>query len=264
MKNREDYERVKAERLQPNLKDRLPEKWDEVKTRLKGRSFPLMYGGMQGFFNQSRRLLGFERLMMAFATDPDLIKDIANDTADLLIALYDPVLSEVPGDYAMISEDMAYKNGCFVSPAMFREFFMPAYKKLTDFYRDHGIRHIIVDCDGDVMGLIPLLIEGGVTGLHPFEATGRNDIVEVRRRHPRFQILGGISKKIVAQGGAAIDAEPRAWSRRSKRPAAGFPSSIIRCHRKCRGPISVTTAHAWQSFGMIHREQSLDITPARK
>jgi uroporphyrinogen decarboxylase len=207
VKNRDDYGRVKAERLRPNLKDRLPGGWEEIKTKLKHRTFPLMYGGMQGFFNQSRRLLGFERLMLAFGTDPELIKAIADDTAELLIALYDPLLAELPGDYAMISEDMAYKNGCFVSPATFREFFMPAYKKLTGFYRDHGIRHIIVDCDGDVMGLIPLLIEGGVTGLHPFEVTGRNDIVEVRRRYPRFQILGGIGKKIVAQGTAAIDVE---------------------------------------------------------
>jgi uroporphyrinogen decarboxylase len=84
---------------------------------------------------------------------------------------------------------------------------LPAYRKMTDFYRDHGVETILVDCDGDVMGLVPLLIEGGVTGLYPFEVSGRTDAVEVRRAHPRFQILGGIDKKKIAAGREAIDEE---------------------------------------------------------
>ena len=207
VKTRRDYERVREERLQPDLSARLPEDWSDLKTQFKQRTYPLMYGGMQGFFNQPRRLLGFERLMMTFFTEPDLLKEIINDTADLLIALYDPVLSEIGGDFAWISEDMCYKNGCFISPDMFREFMLPAYKKVTGFFRDHGITAILVDSDGDVMELIPLLIEGGVTGLLPFEVTGKCDIVEVRRRFPRFHIFGGINKKMIALGKESIDLE---------------------------------------------------------
>lgn len=207
VKTRADYERLKEERFQSNLQARLPANWPEVKENLKQRTVPLEYGGMLGFFNHPRRLLGFERLMMAFCTEPDLVKQIINDTAEMMIALYDPILSELGGECGLISEDMSYKCGCFISPEMFREFMMPAYKKMTGFYRDHGITTILVDSDGDVMNLIPLLIEGGVTGLYPFEVTGRCDIVEVRRSFPRFQILGGIGKKIVAQGRGAIDRE---------------------------------------------------------
>ena len=207
VRRRADYERIKAERLRPDLAERLPADWPAVKARLKQRTFPLQYGGMQGFFNTPRRLLGFERLMTTFYDDPQWVKDIIDDVADLLIALYDPVLSAVGGECAMISEDMCYKAGCFISPAMFREFMLPAYRKLTGFYRDHGIRTILVDCDGDVTRLIPLLIEGGVTGLYPFEVTGACDIREVRRAYPRFQILGGIDKKAIAAGREAIDAE---------------------------------------------------------
>jgi hypothetical protein len=205
--SRGDYERIREERLQPNLSERLPSDWTFVREKLEQRTYPLMYGGMQGFFNTPRRFLGFERLMYAFYDDPQLIKDMINHAADLLIALYDPVLSDIGGDLGMISEDMSYKSGCFVSPAMFREFMLPAYRKLTGFYRDHGIHTILVDSDGDVMDLIPLLIEGGVTGLYPFEVTGRCDIVEARKAFPHFQILGGIDKKAIAAGRAAIDAE---------------------------------------------------------
>ena len=206
VKNRNDYMRIREQRLQPNLRERLVGDWPEVRQKLLHRTFPLMYGGNMGFFNQPRRLVGVDRLLMLFYDDPDLVRLMIDDTVNLLIGIYDPLLSDIPGDCAMISEDMSYKSGCFISPEMFREFLLPAYKKLTDFYRSHGIDIIYVDSDGDVMDLIPLLIEGGVNGLHPFEITGRNDIVEVRRRFPKFAIMGGIDKKEIAKGKAAIDA----------------------------------------------------------
>ena len=207
VKTRQDYYRLREERLQVRLAERLPANWPEQRAALKRRTYPLEYGGNQGFFNSLRRMVGFQRLMTLFLDDPAFVHEMIADVADFLIALYDPILSDIGGDCAMISEDMCYRSGCFISPAFFREFMLPAYRKLTRFYRDHGIRTILVDSDGDVMRLLPLLIEGGVTGLHPFEVTGKCDVVEVRKSFPRFQILGGIGKKTLAQGRAAIDSE---------------------------------------------------------
>ena len=207
VKDRKDYEKIRY-RLQPdNLMDRLPPDWEEIKEKLKDRTYPLMYGGNMGFFNQPRRLMGLERLLTAFYDESELVKMMIDDTVNLLIGIYDPLLSELPGDCAMISEDMCYNAGCFISPDMFKEFMAPAYKKLVGFYRDHGIRAIYIDCDGDVMELIPLLADVQVTGLVPFEVTGKCDIREVRKRYPDFVILGGICKKEVAKGREAIDVE---------------------------------------------------------
>ncbi|HEX9118334.1 MAG TPA: uroporphyrinogen decarboxylase family protein, partial [Anaerolineae bacterium] len=207
VKTRQDYYRLREERLVASDPKRLPADWAALRVTLRERTYPLEYGGNQGFFNSLRRLVGFQRLMTLFFDDPGFVREMIADVADFLIALYDPLLSEVGGDCAMISEDMCYKSGCFISPAMFREFLLPAYRKLTGFYRDHGIRIILVDSDGDVSGLIPLLIEGGVTGLHPFEVTGKCDVVDVRKAFPSFQILGGIDKKALAQGRDAIERE---------------------------------------------------------
>ena len=207
VKTRQDYYRLREERLQVCLAERLPANWLELRAALKRRTYPLEYGGNQGFFNSLRRLVGFRHLMLLFSDDPAFVHEMIANVADFLIALYDPILSEIGGDCAMISEDMCYKSGCFISPAFFRTFMLPAYRKLTGFYRDHGIQTILVDSDGDVTRLIPLLIEGGVTGLHPFEVTGKCDVVEVRKSFPHFQILGGIDKRELAQGRGAIDRE---------------------------------------------------------
>jgi hypothetical protein len=50
-------------------------------------------------------------------------------------------------------------------------------------------------------------IKGGVTGMGPMEVAAGMDVVEVRKAFPRLQIIGGIDKRLVAEGKGAIDAE---------------------------------------------------------
>ena len=87
-----------------------------------------------------------------------------------------------------------------ISPAAFREFMLPYYRRLTGFFGDHDIRTMIVDTDGDCMRLIPLFLEAGLTGVYPFEVQAGMDVLEVRKRFPTLQILGGIDKRVLAEG----------------------------------------------------------------
>jgi hypothetical protein len=66
----------------------------------------------------------------------------------------------------------------------------------------------MVDTDGYVGDLIPLLIEGGVNTLTPFEVRAGNDVLTVRKRWGQALIIrGGINKLEIAKGRQAIDAE---------------------------------------------------------
>lgn len=205
--NREDWERLKAERLRPTMEGRLPPEWPQLLAEYRERTHPLVIGSVHGFYGTPRYLLGDEGILYTFYDDPALMKDIIGHLADLWVTLYDQVLSQTSADVAIIWEDMSYKGGSLISPAMFREFMLPAYKKLTSCFRDHGVKHILVDTDGDCWKLIPLFLEGGVTGLYPFEVNAGMDVVEVRKAFPRLQILGGLDKMKVAAGPAEIDAE---------------------------------------------------------
>jgi uroporphyrinogen decarboxylase len=66
---------------------------------------------------------------------------------------------------------------------------------------------MIVDSDGNNWDLIPLFVEGGVTGMGPMEVAADMDVVEVRRAFPELQIIGGIDKRKLATGKAGIDQE---------------------------------------------------------
>ena len=101
-----------------------------------------------------------------------------------------------------------------VSPAMMREFMLPYYKRLTGFLKARGVKTIFVDTDGECTGLIPLFLEGGVTGLYPMEASCGVDIVKVRRLYPRLQLMGGVPKSETLKGPKRIDENPWGRSRR--------------------------------------------------
>ena len=208
--NRDDWQRVKAERLQLKIEGRLPHNWPELRGELKQRDFALAIGGhsgLSGFYHPARYLMGPEQLLYALYDAPDLVKDIMNHLANLQIFLFDHVLNEIDVDLWFACEDLAYKTGPFISPGMFREFMLPCYQKLIGLLRDHGVEHRIVDSDGDNWKLIPLFIEAGATGLGPMEVAAGMDVVALREAFPRLQMVGGIDKRRLAAGKAAIDEE---------------------------------------------------------
>lgn len=208
--SREDWERVKSERLQLKLEGRLPANWPALREAYKRRNYVLAVGGhsgLCGIYHPTRYLMGPVQLLYAFHDDPELVRDIMNHLADLQIFLIDKVLNEVDVDFCYACEDLGFKNSSFISPAMFRQFLLPCYKRLTGMLRDHGVKIMVVDSDGYNWKLIPLFIEGGVTGMGPMEVAAGMDVVEVRKAFPRFQIIGGIDKRVIAEGKDAIDAE---------------------------------------------------------
>ncbi|MCG2766821.1 MAG: hypothetical protein L6435_00340 [Anaerolineae bacterium] len=206
--NWEDWERLKAERLQPTLEGRLPADWTEQVARYKARDYPLFIGGpYNGFFGTLTDLVGREKLLYMYYDNPGLVKDMINYLAEFWIALYDEILDQADVDAASIWEDMCGKNGPLISPAAFREFMLPAYKETTSFFRGRGIKIILVDSDGNLWPLIPLWVEGGVTALYNFEVNAGMDVVEVRKAYPRLQMVGGLDKTKLAAGPEAIDVE---------------------------------------------------------
>jgi uroporphyrinogen decarboxylase len=209
--SRRDFERLKEERFVPKLEQRVPADWPQLLESYSTRDFPLSIGGYPlGFYGFLRYLMGEERLLMSFYDDPRLVKDIMSFLADFWIELWDQALDKIEVDCAHFWEDMAYRNGPLISPAMFREFMTPCYQKVTSFLKGRGIRIILVDTDGNLDELIPLFLEAGLTGVWPVEVQAGNDLVEIRRRYPRLHILGGIDKLRIAMGPQAIDRELQA------------------------------------------------------
>lgn len=207
IKTRRDYEVLKEERLQPDVSKRYPADWDKVAEAVRDQQEVVVCVHMDGFFAHPRELMGVERMLTMFYDDPELMRDIINYRCDFLIQLYERQIRDTRPDFAFVWEDMCYKNGPLCSPNTFREFMLPAYQKLTSFIKGMGVENIVVDSDGDVSKLVPLWLEGGVTGLLPFEVKAGMDVVRLGKEFPRLQIFGGIDKHALEKTISHIDSE---------------------------------------------------------
>jgi uroporphyrinogen-III decarboxylase len=208
VKDRKSWEKIKEERLRFNIEERLPQNWGKLVKEYKNRNYPLCLGGAhEGYFGMLRQFMGAEALFYMYKDDPKLLHEINKHMTDLWVALAERVLSEIEVDAFFFYEDMAYKAGSLISPAAFKEFMTPYYKRMIDFLKGHGIKHYILDTDGDCWKLIPLFIEAGITGLYPFEVQAGMDVIEVRKQFPNLVIVGGIDKRALAEGKEAIDQE---------------------------------------------------------
>lgn len=202
-----DWEKLREERLQPDTRGRIPEDWPARTRAYRERTYPLVIGGEQGFFGSLRYLLGEVQVLMAFVDQPDLVHAINSHLCEFWMQLYTPVLKDLTPDAALIWEDMCYKNGPLISPKMFQEFCLPYYKRLTAYFRDFGVQIIHVDTDGDAWKLIPLFLEGGVTGLFPMEVAANMDVTRLRDAFPTLQMMGGVDKLKLIGSRLEIEAE---------------------------------------------------------
>ena len=138
--------------------------------------------------------------MYFFYDEPTLIYEILEYFCDYYIKLISKIVSKTKVDYILIWEDMAYKNGPLISLSLFKKFLLPYYKKFTSNMRKFGVKHFFVDTDGNFEVLIPLFIEGGITGFTPLEVQAGLDIEKIRKKYPNIILMGGIDKKVLSKG----------------------------------------------------------------
>ena len=209
VESRADWEALEP-RFDPADANRFPADWPQQCARWRCEGPVLLLQGPRApsLFGFVRELLGPERAFYALYDEPDLVHDMMEFNAEFIASLLPRVLDQAPITSLFFWEDMCYRSGPLISPAMFREFMLPRYRRITDLARSRGIDVIFVDSDGDVTELIPLWLEAGINGIYPMEVAAGNDLVELRREYGRDLLMtGGIDKRVLARDRRAIDDE---------------------------------------------------------
>jgi hypothetical protein len=161
---------------------------------------------LEGFFWFPRTLMGFEKLMFAFADQPELLHEINRDLLEFNFRLLDKILKVCVPTFATIAEDMSYNHGPMISKRTFDEFVAPYYRQLVPRLLEREIMPF-VDTDGDVTLLVPWLEEVGVNGVLPLERQAGVDGMRLRERYPRLRMVGHFDKMTMNRGEAAMRAE---------------------------------------------------------
>jgi len=143
------WQRWRDEHLNPHAPGRYPEdaQWEAMKLEWQNHAEVISIDG-GSFYGFLRDWIGFENLSYLLYDEPELIGEMMDYLADFFIQVLHRAVKEVDIDFAMFWEDMCYKTGPLLSPAMFRKFMLPNYRKVTAFLIENGIELSWVDCDG--------------------------------------------------------------------------------------------------------------------
>jgi len=196
-------------RYDPTDPARYPADWRDSVAKWRERDHVLILGRncCTGFYGVARAWMGTEKLSLAFYDQPRLLDEMFEFIADFAIEVTRPFVEAAECDYFNFFEDMAYKTGPLVSPACFRRFIFPHYKRTIDHLKSHGVRYCSLDSDGNTEALIPHYLEMGIDVHWPFERAAGMDPVRIRREVGKgLRIWGGVDKREVAKGKTAIDA----------------------------------------------------------
>lgn len=205
--NRKDWETVKDERVRfDSITKRLPDNWKCLAQDYQKRSYPLAIGGYpSGLFGLQAHLMGYEHLFLNYYDDPEMIHDMNNTFTNIWICLWEEILASTSVDVLHIFEDVSSGHGSMVSPEIIKEFMLPYYKRITSFLKGRGVELILLDTDGNCEKLIPIYLEGGITGLYPMETETGMDLLKIRKHYPDLQMMGGIPKMEIGKGKKQID-----------------------------------------------------------
>ena len=209
--DRDSWHKYYAPRLDPNHPDRLPKDWDIVvkKWADPNRDYPLFLreGSLFGWI---RNWMGLEAVSYVVYDDPAFFQEMVETVADCTYGTLERILAcGVQFDMGTFWEDMCYNAGPLLSPAHFKKYLVPQYKRIVKLLHKHGVDIIYVDCDGKIDDLLPLWLDAGVNCMFPIEiGTWGADPIKFRKQYGKdLLLLGGFDKHILATTKDAIEKE---------------------------------------------------------
>lgn len=209
--DRQSWREHFAPRLDPTHPDRYPADWnDRVRTwRDPNRDYPLsVHGG--SLYGVLRNWMGVEALSYVVYDDPAWFEEMVTALADCTVGVLERVF-QTDGQFESCAmwEDMCYNCGPLLSPAHFKRFLVPHYRRIADLCRRHGVDVLWVDCDGRIDELVPLWLDAGVNCMFPVEVgTWGADPIAYREQYGRdLLMMGGFDKRILTRSPMEIEAE---------------------------------------------------------
>lgn len=178
-----------------------------LRTGQRDRPLGLHCGSLYGDF---RNLVGVEGSSYLLMDDEPLFDEIINTIADICYRNVEFALaSGAKFDFGHFWEDICYKNGPLVNPAVFADKVGPHYRRITKLLNRHGIDIVSLDCDGCIDKLLPIWLENGVNTMFPIEVgTWNASITPWRAQYgPALRGVGGMDKRVFRLDRAVVDAE---------------------------------------------------------
>lgn len=156
-----------------------------------------------GVFEQCHHLGEIQQTLVNFYEEPEHMHDLIEYISDWECSLAEELCKNLKPDAIFHHDDWGGQISTFMSPDMFEEFYLPAYKKIYGLYKSLGVELIVHHSDSYAATLVPFMIDMGIDIWQGAMTT--NNIPELIKKYGgKISFMGGIDS-------AKVDYE--GWSR---------------------------------------------------
>jgi len=190
IKTFEDLEKA----IKPNWEhDLAPRKkyFEQYKKAIEGTDIGLFYLTGALFQTSYQFLGGFDDFFVSVYTNRELAEALLDLCVDFYLHAIDIAL-DAGITFLFLADDIAFKQGTFLEPGLFKELWLPRMQKLVKPAKDAGVPVMFHSC-GNVTGIFDdIIMELGVDCINPIEPYS-NDIFDIKKKYgDKITISGNI------------------------------------------------------------------------
>lgn len=141
----------------------------------------LCYVSLNGIFERSHILMGFEDALCEFMRDPEEYGKMLEAFADHKIRLFKKMYDLFQPDILLYHDDMATQQFQFLPTRLYVDYIFPQYKRMVDAAKEIGYQYVVHHSCGRIEDLFPEWIKCGFDGIDSFMIC--NDLRKIKETY---------------------------------------------------------------------------------
>ena len=155
-------------------------------------------------FERAWLLRGYENILMDLCNNEKEINYLLDGITEFHIEIAKKIVKLNIIDGIFTGSDVGTQRGMVMSPETWRKFFKERYKKIWEIYKEKNISIFHHSC-GNIMEIIPDLIDVGLDVLNPIQPEAMNPEELSKRFGKELSFFGGISTQNILPFGTPQD-----------------------------------------------------------
>lgn len=149
-----------------------------------------------GIFERMHHCAGIDNTLIAFYDYEDEVHDLIKYITEWELELAEGICTNLKPDAVFHHDDWGSMNSTFISPSMFEEFFVDAYKEVYKYYHEHGCKYVFHHSDSYGATLVPAMIEMGIDVWQGCMSS--NDLPSLVKKYgDRITFMGGFDGAMI-------------------------------------------------------------------
>lgn len=151
----------------------------------------LLYVSLNGIFERSHALMGFENALVAAIEEPDEFSEMLAAFTEHKIRVMKKMYEYAQPDIYLYHDDMANQKSPFFHTDFYVQYIFPHYKKIVQAAKEIGYKYVFHHSCGMIEDLIPAWLECGFDGWESVMPC--NDLPEIKRKYgKRIVFISGL------------------------------------------------------------------------